>query len=150
MPKAETAKFEEFVLEIEFETGTYERICGVSGVGVNRTNNTETSSVPDCADESLPDHIVRMVASQDATISGTGVWALEHDAKMKTWFFEGSTRNVRITNAKVVADGVAGDIEAETYPMIMSQMNNERTKGQVVSAEVTFEKAGAVTLTEKA
>ncbi|EBA06003.1 phage tail tube protein [Sagittula stellata] len=151
MAIAPTADFDELVLEVEFDpvgsAGTFTKICGITDFTVNRANNTETSEVPDCADESLPHHIKRAVRSQDMTISGTGVWSRTSHQNMMTWLTSASTLNVKITNAAVTEADVTGDTESETIPMILTALNNARTKGQVVSAEISLEQNGAVTRT---
>lgn len=148
MAIASTADFDELVLEVEFvaSSGTYTKVCGLTDFTVNRTNNTDSTEVPDCADESLPYYIKRSVRSQDRTISGTGVWALANHANMHDWWTAGSTLNVRITNAAVTANGTTGDPETEIIPMILTGLNNARTKGQVVSAEIELEQNGTVTV----
>jgi hypothetical protein len=148
MAIAPTADFDQLVIEVEFtaESGTYVKVCGMVDYSIDRKNNTETSLVPDCADESLPLHTKRQVASQDVTISGTGSWALTNHQSVYNWWKSGSTLNVRITNAKVTADGSSGDTETETIPMILADLKNARTKGQVVSAEIALEQNGAITL----
>ena len=150
MAQAPTADFDEYVLEVEFTdgSGTYTKVCGLTDFTINRANNTDTAEVPDCADESLPHYIKRAVRSQDITISATGVWAITNHANMRDWWQEGSTKNVRVTNAYVTANGAAGDPETETIPMILSALNNARTKGQVVSAEIELQQNGAVTVVD--
>ncbi|WP_305972699.1 MULTISPECIES: phage tail tube protein [unclassified Mameliella] len=146
MANAPTADFDELVFEVEFTAGSgvYTKVCGMVDYTISRTNQTETSEVPDCSDESLPHSIKRSVRSQDATISGTGVWARTNHQQMINWFDSGATKNVRVTHLVITADGTSGDTETETYPMILAGMNNARTKGQVVSAEISLERNGAV------
>lgn len=152
MAIAPTADFDELVLEVEFDpvgdAGTYTRICGLTDFTINRANNTDTSEVPDCADESLPYYIKRSVRSQDFTISGTGKWSRSSHLNMYNWFKAGTTLNVRITNAVVTADGSTGDPESETIPMILAALSTSRTKGEVVTSEISLEKNGSVTVTE--
>lgn len=147
MAIAPTAAFEELVLEVEFTagSGTYTRVCGLNDITVNRTNTTDTSEVPDCDDESLPFYIQRGVRTQDVTISGTGTWSLTNHQQMMDWFTSSATKNVRLTNAKVTDDGSSGDTEYEIFPMLLLTLNNERTKGQVVSAEISLERNGSTT-----
>ncbi len=147
MAIAPTAAFDELVLEVEFTagSGTYVRVCGLTDITVNRTNTTDSTEVPDCADESLPFYIQRGVRTTDVTISANGVWALTHHQNMMDWFTSGDTKNVRLTNAKVTADGTSGDTEYEIFPMLLTTLNNERTKGQVVTAEIAMERNGSTT-----
>ncbi|WHZ35757.1 phage tail tube protein [Sagittula sp. MA-2] len=150
MAIAQTADFDEYVLEVEFTagSGTFAKVCGLTDFSVSRTNDTGSSMVPDCADESLPYYIKRAVTSQDISISATGVWALANHADMRDWWGAGSTLNVRVTNAAVTASGTAGDPEVETIPMILTALNNARTKGQVVTAEIELQQNGAATVTD--
>lgn len=146
MAIATTANFDELVLEVEFTSGTYTKVCGLTDFTINRTNNTDTSMVPDCADESLPYQPKRSVVSQDYSISGTGVWALSSHKNMYAWFKDATMKNVRITNAKVTDSGTTGDPETETIPMVLSALNNARTKGQQVTAEIELQQSGVVTV----
>lgn len=150
MAIAATADFDELVIEVEFtaSSGTYAKVCGMVDFTITRTNNTDTSEVPDCADESLPHYQVASVRSQNMSVSGTGVWALANHADMHDWWKGATTKNVRITNAYVTANGSAGDPEVETIPMILASLNNARTKGSVVTAEIELTQNGAITITD--
>jgi hypothetical protein len=48
--------------------------------------------------------------------------------KMMDWWYGGSTLNVRVRNAKVVADGSTGDTTIETGPALLASLNNSREK----------------------
>lgn len=152
MAIAETAKYEELVFEVEVTagSGTFSRLCGLTDVTITRTNTTDSTEVPDCDDESLPFKIQRGVRTQDMTLSASGVWALSSDKVMKDWFYTGATKLARLRNIKVEDDGATGDYESETFPLIMTELSNERTKGQVVSASISFERNGDTTLAGKA
>ena len=154
MARAKTAKYEEFVLEVEFDpdgnAGTFENICGLIDVTINRTSNIDTTEVPDCDDESLPMAIERAIRSQEVTISATGVWALGSSSKLDDWWRAGKVLNTRLRNAKVEDEGVAGDVTAETGPALLVNMSNGRTKGQKVTAELEIQFDGVPTTTEKA
>ncbi len=154
MARATTATFEQFILEVEFDpigaAGTYTPICGMTDVTINRTSNIDTSEIPDCDDESLPLSIERAVRSQEVTASGTGHWSLESNKKLSDWWYSGSTLSARLRNGKVEADGSTGDIEIEEGPAILVSLNNSRTKGQKVSAEIEIQWDGVPTRTLKA
>lgn len=149
MALAATAKYEQFVLEVEFTTGTWSRICGLTDININRNSQIDTTEVPDCDDESLPLSIERAVRSQEVTISGTGVWALNSHERLMDWWSAGTTLPARIRNLKAVADGVAGDTIAETGPAILVTLSNARTKGQKVTAEIEIQFDGVPTRTAK-
>ena len=152
--RAKTAKYEEFILEVEFDPdgspGTFNSICGLIDVTINRTSNTDTTEIPDCDDESLPMAIERAIRSQEVTITATGVWALQSDRKMDDWWRSGKALNTRLRNAKAEADGEAGDVTAETGPALLVNKSNGRTKGQKVTAEIEIQFDGVPTPTAKA
>lgn len=139
MARAVTAKYEEFVLEVEFVTGTWSRICGLTDVSITRQSQIDTTEVPDCSDESLPLAVERAVRSQEVMVSGTGVWALASHERMMDWWYGGTVLPARIRNAKANADGVVGDTISETGPAILVTLSNARTKGQKVTAEVEIQ-----------
>lgn len=151
--KAMTAKYEEMILEVEFDPagaeGVYTPMCGLIDVTINRTSNVDTSEIPDCDDESLPLSIERQVRSQEVTASATGVWALQSHQKMMAWWRSGATLNARLRNAKVEADGETGDIYEESGPALLVNLNNSRTKGQKVTAEINIQWDGVPDVTTK-
>lgn len=154
MARASTAKYEELILEVEADpvgaAGTYTPICGLIDVTINRTSNTDTAEVPDCDDESLPLSLEREVRSQEVTASGDGVWAEQSDKFMKDWWYSASTLNCRLRNAKVETTGTSGEYYVESGPAILTTLNNSRTKGQKVSAEINIEFDGVPTRTANA
>lgn len=149
--RATTAKFEEFILEVEFDpvgsSGTYSSICGLNDVSFNRNSNTDTSEVGDCDDESLPFAIERQVRSQEVTVSASGSWALQSHEKMMDWWYGGTTLNIRIRNTKVQNDGTSGDTYIEAGPALLTSLNNSRTKGPRVTAEIEIQFDGVPTRT---
>jgi len=153
MTAATSAKFEELILEVEFDpsgaAGTYTAICGLIDVTVNRTSNVDTSEIPDCDDESLPLSIERQVRSQEVTASGSGIWALQSNQKLMAWWRSATTLNARLRNAKAIADGASGDTTIESGPALLTQLNNSRTKGQKVAADIQIEWDGVPAATVK-
>lgn len=140
MARANTAKYEEFLLEIDIlEDGSFSTLCGLTDVTINRTSNIDTTEVPDCDDESLPLAIERAVRSQEVSISATGVWALGSSGAMMDWWYSGGTKPTRLRNAKIETEGATGDTSAETGPALLVTLNNSRTKGQKVTAEVEIQ-----------
>lgn len=145
MARAVTEKFEEMILDCEFTAGSgvYTPICGMNDVTINRTSNIDTSEVPDCDDESLPMSLERQVRSQEVTVSATGVWAQSSQSLLKTWWRSGSTLNVRIRDT----NAANGDIEIESGPAILASLNNSRTKGAKVTAEIEIQFDGVPAVT---
>jgi|GEM_PF-1115979 len=153
MAKAVTQKFDEMVLEIESDpvgaAGTYTKICGLIDASVSRAAAVDTTETPDCVDESLPLSIEKSVRSVDVSVGGTGVWALSSNKMMSEWFYSTAPLNVRVRNAKVEADGASGDPYAESGPALLTQLDNERTKGKTVTASIKIEFDGTPTVTNK-
>ncbi|ASQ10640.1 phage tail tube protein [Sinorhizobium meliloti] len=151
MAKPVTEKFEELVLDVEFDPvgnpGVYTRICGLLDATVTRTANVDTSEVPgDCDDESVPVSIEKQVRSLDVGVSGTGSWAQQSQGKLKNWFYSGTSLNARVRDT----NAASGDTEVESGPALLTTLTNSRTKGQVVSAEVEIQFNGTPTRTAKA
>ena len=150
MATAVTEKYEELILDVEFDptgaAGVYTTICGMTDVTITRTSNVDTSEIPDCDDESVPLSIERQVRSQEVKVSASGVWAQSSAGKMMTWWRSGTTLNVRVRNTKAAS----GDIEVEYGPCLLVDLNNSRTKGQKVTAEVNLEFDGVPAVTLKA
>lgn len=151
MALATTAKYEEFILEVEDDPigspGTYNALCGLIDVEITRTSNVDTAEVPDCDDESLPLSVERQVRSVEVTVSGTGVWALQSNKTMSDWWYSSTTLNVRIRNAYAEANGAVGDPHTESGPALLTTLSNSRTKGQKVTAEIEIQFDGTPTRT---
>jgi hypothetical protein len=147
MAEPKTQKFEELVLEISDDGATWTRICGLVGVTVTRQAQTDTSEVPaDCDDESLPLKVSKSVRSIDVSVSGEGVWAQQSHGTMMDWFYGGQSKHARIGNTKAAV----GDTEYEHGQAFLTQLSNQRTKGQAVSASIQLEFDGTPTRTAKA
>ena len=147
MARAVTEKFEEMILDVEWVSGSgiYAPICGLTDVTVNRTSNIDSAEIPDCDDESLPLSIEKQVRSQEVSVSGTGVWAQSSQSLLKEWWRSGVTKNIRIRDT----NAASGDIEIESGPALLATLNNSRTKGQKVTAEIELQLDGVPTVTDK-
>lgn len=150
MARATTEQYEEMILEVEMDpigaAGVYTSICGMKEVTVNRTANVDTDEIPDCSDESAPFAIERAVRSVEVMISANGTWAQESHSDLLTWWRSGATKNVRIKNTAVAST----DIEIESGAALLTQLNNAKVKGKVVTAEIQIEFNGLPAVTNKA
>ena len=150
MAKANTAKFSQYVLEVEFDPGrnpnTFTKVCGLVSRGMNRQHNMAVTAVPDCADENLPSQNQRSVDSSDVSISGIGVYARQSHQKMLDWWYGGHTLNVRIKHVKAIR----GETEYESGPAYLVSLNEtaEKSAGAVTS-ELSIEFDGVPTRTAK-
>ncbi|MAQ82251.1 MAG: hypothetical protein CMH12_03350 [Maritimibacter sp.] len=145
MTTATTTSYNEMVLEVEFDpvgaAGTYSKICGMTGVTINRTPNITETPVPDCDDESLPHNIEKDVASISVTVSATGVWAAARKHELLDWFYSAGKLNCRLRDVQAEQNGASGDIYAEYGPAVIG-ISNERPadKGRITaSIELQFD-----------
>lgn len=146
MALAATEDFDELVLEVETDTpGSYAKICGIVDVTVTRTANMDQTEVPDCDDEGLPLAVQREVRNLEVSVNGTGVWAVSSNKILSDWFYSGAKKNVRITNDKAAT----GDPEVESGGAFLTQLNQARTKGQKVTAEIAIMFDGTPARTNK-
>ncbi len=151
MVRAVTAKFSQYVLEVEFDPGgspgVFTKVCGIQSRGLNRQHNMVTTPVPDCDDESLPSENQRNVDSSDVTISGSGVWSQQSHEAMLDWWYSGASLNVRIQHV----NAASGDTEYEEGPAFLASLseNAEKSAGAVTS-ELAVEFDGVPTRTPKA
>lgn len=147
MAKAITERFEQMVLEVEGETpGDFARLCGLVDVEITRTNNVQTSEVPDCEDESKPHYIERETISTEVTVSASGVWSQSSSETMLDWFYSGATKVIRLGHK----NAAPGDTEYETGPALLTSLGHSRAKGRKVNASINLEFDGTPTRTAKA
>lgn len=148
MATATTEKFEELVLEHSSDGGTtWAILCGLTDVTINRTANVDTAEVPDCTDESLPFSLERAVRSIEVSVTAQGVWAQESWGTLSDWYYSSAADDIRIGNL----NAATGDTEYETGTAILTNLSQNRTKGQKVqygNIEMLFD--GTPTRTAKA
>ena len=142
-----TEAFDEMVLEHSSDGGTtYTKLCGMTDVTVTRSSTIDTTELQDCDDESLPLSISKAVRSVEVSVSGTGVWAQESHETLSDWFYLSTLDYVRVGHTKAAS----GDTEYEYGPAVLASLNNSRTKGKVVEAEIEIQFSGTPTRTVKA
>ena len=146
MAVAVTEKYEEMILDVETAPGSgiYAPICGMTDVTISRSATIDTSEIPDCDDESLPLSIEKQVRSIEVSVSATGSWARSSQDMLKTWFYSSATKNIRIRDTKASV----GDISIESGPALLASLNNSRTKGKKVTAEIEIQFDGTPTRTD--
>lgn len=150
MARAKTAKFHDVILEVEFATGTFSAVCGLTEWSINRSSNLEEAEIPDCDDPSLPMAVEVAVRSQSVTVTGTGTWAMQSHEKMLDWWNAGTPLNARIRYANVTASGATGDTTMESGPAVLASLNNGAAYGQRFTADIELRFDGVPTRTAKA
>jgi hypothetical protein len=151
MPKPTLADFQDLVLEVEWvpDSGTYSKFCAMEQVTINRNKQVDQPEVPaDCDDESLPYVTRANTRARSFSISGTGYWNAQSHGLAMDWFngTPDEKLRVRITHAKAEV----GTPEYETGLGVLSVLNNDKRKGQQVSAEITITIDGDLVTTDKA
>ncbi|WP_323789969.1 phage tail tube protein [Thalassovita sp.] len=150
MTKVVTERYEQMVLEVDFDDGdppAYLKICGMKGVNVKRTAQITATEVPDCDDESKPNETERDVRALEVKASASGVWAQTSGGKMLDWFYSGRSIPARLGNL----NAAVGDTEFEVGRVVLASLSNERTdsKGKV-TADIELEFDGTPARTVKA
>jgi hypothetical protein len=142
-----TEKFEEMILDCELVAGSgiYTALCGMTDVSITRTATIDSSEIPDCADESLPLSVEKQVRSIEVSVSATGIWAQSSQSALKAWFYSSATKNVRIRDTAAAT----GDIWIESGSALLAHLNNARTKGKKVTADIELQFSGAPARTNK-
>ncbi len=148
MTRAITSNFHEMVLEVETTAGSgiYAKVCGLTSRSINRQHNMQTSEVPDCDDESLPSAVERAVQSSEVTVQAQGVWASQSHEMLQQWWRSGQTKNIRIGHMKAAS----GDIQYESGPAYLVELNNTAERGQKVTGELSIQFDGIPTTTDAA
>lgn len=136
MPAPVHEEYDELVFEFSTDAGTtWARNCVIMNAEVTRqTNVTESETVADCDDEALPNNMEARAQSLTVSYSGTGNWTQGGYNTFLEKIYAGDSTEMlsRIGNL----NALAGEIEYEEGPIIITTLGQARTKGQVVSASV--------------
>lgn len=121
-------------------------VCGMTSKGVNRSAQTSSTVVPDCADEDAPAWEEKAVNSLSVTISGSGVWAAENHGVFMEWFYSGLPKNIKVRHL----NAAPGTPEYEEGSALLTALNNTVERGGKVQAEITIEFDGQPSLVNAA
>jgi hypothetical protein len=111
--------------------------CGLTTKSFDLTASTNTTLIPDCADPEAPAWEAKDVNSLSATVSGTGVMAVESFATWNDWFMSAAAKNAQIK----LDDATLGHY---TGTWLLSSFKLGGTRGQKVTVDVTLVNDGAV------
>ena len=147
MPAPVTEKFEQMRLEVSENGTTWTMLCGLVGVSISRSAQFDTTEVPaDCNDESLPLRVERAIRTVEVTVSADGVWERNAHQTILDWFYSGASKQIRLGHL----NALVGNTQYESGPAILSSYNNQRTKGQKVTAAIEIQFDGTPTRIDKA
>lgn len=116
---------------------TFSEPCGLTTKSFNFSTTTNETLIPDCADPEAPAWAAKDVNSLAATLSGSGVMAVESFDTWMDWFMSATSRNIQIK----LDDAALGQWEGS---FIISALNYGGQRGQKVTLEVTMVNDGAV------
>lgn len=112
--------------------------CGLTTKSFELAAATNTTLIPDCADPEAPAWEAKDVNSLSATVSGTGVMAVESFTTWNDWFMGAEAKNAQIKLDNATLGHYAGT-------WLLSSFKLGGTRGQKVTVDITLVNDGAVT-----
>ncbi|WP_454914984.1 phage tail tube protein [Xanthobacter sediminis] len=114
--------------------------CGLTTTGLNRSAETSSTAVPDCADPDAPAWTENEVSTMSWEASGSGVLAAESVATWDDWHASGLEKNAQIDLGTAANDG-----RRYTGAALLTAYNITGERGQKVNVEVTITGTGPLT-----
>lgn len=97
MAKPVTASASKLVVVLETATpGTFAAPCGITTKGISFAASSNDVAVPDCDDPDLPAWSERVISTLSATITGSGVLALESLDVWQDFWDGGAPKKARV------------------------------------------------------
>lgn len=112
--------------------------CGLTTKSFDLAASTNTTLLPDCDDPEAPAWEAKDVNALSATVSGTGVMAVEAFEKWNDWFLGAASRTLHI---KLDSSSLGHYVGA----FILSAFKLGGARGQKVTVDVTLVSDGEVT-----
>ena len=111
--------------------------CGLTTTGIDFKASTNTTLIPDCDDPEAPAWEAKDVNGLSATVTGTGVMAVESFDLWNDWFQSAESKNLQIKLDNASLGYWAGEF-------ILSDLKYSGTRGEKVTIDVTIDNTGAV------
>ena len=115
----------------------YSEPCGLTTKSYDMAASTNSTLIPDCADPEAPAWEAKDVNALSATLTGSGVMAVESFDTWEGWFSTASSRNIQIK----LDDSDLGQWQGS---FILTALKYGGARGQKVTLEVTMVNDGAV------
>lgn len=91
-----TKNFDDFIVEVEFTSGTWSAPCGFTSKSANMTASASAATVPPCSgDAASAAWDIKGVDTLSGQIQGSGVMASEDTPKWEGWFDSGLPLPIR-------------------------------------------------------
>lgn len=117
--------------------------CGLTTKSFDLAASTNTTLLPDCDDPEAPAWEAKDVNALSATVSGSGVMAIESFEKWNDWFMSAASHSLQIKLDNGALGHYAGSF-------ILSAFKLGGTRGQKVTVDVTLVNDGAVSWVDAA
>lgn len=127
-------------------TEAFTLLCGVTEKGISYSTETVETEVPDCANEDLPAFKEVDVKSFGISLDVSGLWTKEEHEMLLQWQITGAKKNVKVHYKKAAS----GDTEYVAAPAVLSNLNQQGSKGERFKASFNIVFASAPTLTAAA
>jgi predicted secreted protein len=111
--------------------------CGLTTNGIDFSASTNTTLLPDCADPDLPAWEAKDVNGLSASVTGTGVMAVESFDIWNDWFQAAAAKNCQIKLDSAELGYWAGSF-------ILTGLKYSGTRGEKVTVDITLSNNGAV------
>lgn len=111
--------------------------CGLTTTGIDFSSSTNTTLIPDCDDPEAPAWEAKDVNGLSASVTGTGVMAVESFDIWNDWFSSAAAKNchVKLDNAS---------LGYWSGQFILTGLKYGGTRGEKVTLDVTLSNTGAV------
>jgi predicted secreted protein len=136
-----TASWTKFIIQLGDGGGTevFTPPCGLTSKGIAFSATTAETAVPDCANPSLPAWIERDVRDKSATITGSGILAMEARETWWNWYSSGAAKNCRVK-----IDAPMGGHWAGSFQLTALEFGAGRDDGKIQLNTVTLMSDGEV------
>jgi predicted secreted protein len=111
--------------------------CGLTTRAFDMAASTNTTLIPDCDAPDAPAWEAKDVNALSATVSGSGVMAVESFDIWNDWFMAASAKNLQIKLDNLALGHWAGSF-------ILTSLKYGGTRGQKVTVDITLVNDGAV------
>ncbi len=116
---------------------TFSEPCGLTTKSFDLGASTNSTLIPDCDDPEAPAWEAKDVNALSATLSGSGVMAVESFDIWEAWFSGATSKNIQIK----LDDSELGQWEGS---FILTSLKYGGQRGQKVTLEVSMVNDGAV------
>lgn len=115
--------------------------CGLTTKSFDLAAATNATLIPDCASPEAPAWEAKTVSSLSATVTGSGVMAVEAHATWEAWFMSAVAKNAQIKLDATAGMGYYGG------SFLLSAFKYTGARGQKVTVDLTMVNDGALTWT---